>query len=259
MNIKQTLVIALPALLCGALLGYHLRPAVIPQTSDRPEKATARKAKHATGDADLARLRARVQELERQLAAATSAAVEKDEQIAQQPQDNKDTRRRFAPPTPEEMEQIRINDPARYTQMTNRFANFQRMLASRAEQNANRLDILASVDTSHMGEKQKANHLKFQEMLTQREELRARMLPGNELTPEQRHQLHQQEWQLNQELWKLSQQERNMLLNQTSRAFGITGENQKELVETVKAVIDATTVDGWGRHGGRGHGPRGAR
>ena len=46
-----------------------------------------------------------------------------------------------------------------------------------------------------------------------------------------------------------------MLLNQTARTFGVKGENAKELVDTVKAVYQATEV--WGGRGPSPGGPGG--
>ena len=58
---------------------------------------------------------------------------------------------------------------------------------------------------------------------------------------------------------QLAQTAREVLLNQTARTFGVKGENAKELVDTVKAVYQATdTWGGWGRGPG-GQGGRGRR
>ena len=255
MSAKQIFSVALPALVCGALLGYFLHPtSAVEPPSPKTEKSSlaersARKDKPTLSPADLNRLRARIKELERQL--ADKAATE--EKVAENvPPPQATGRRRWGPPTPEELEELRKTNPEEYIATTNRMEHFRQMVARNAEMNANRLDILASVDTSRMNDKQRATHERYQEMFARREELRAQM--GGDITDEQRHKLHEQEREVSHQLGQLAQQERNILLNQASRAFGITGENQKELVETIKAVVDATAV-GWGHGHGRRGGP----
>ena len=68
-NQKAFLCFALPALVCGALLGYLVRPAAPePEAESTPVAAKPSHKATATDEAALNRLRARIKELERQLA-----------------------------------------------------------------------------------------------------------------------------------------------------------------------------------------------
>ena len=73
------------------------------------------------------------------------------------------------------------------------------------------------------------------------------------VTDEQRMAAHQEMREVGQKLRAVAQQEREILLDQTARSFGVKGEAGKELVETVKQVYQAT--ESWGGFG-RGHGGR---
>ena len=73
------------------------------------------------------------------------------------------------------------------------------------------------------------------------------------VTDEQRMAAQQEMREVGQKLRAVAQQEREILLDQTARSFGVTGEAGKELVETVKQVYQATeSRGGFGRgDGGR--------
>ena len=73
------------------------------------------------------------------------------------------------------------------------------------------------------------------------------------VTDEERMAAQQEMRDVGQKLRAVAQQEREILLNQTARSFGVNGEAGKELVETVKQVYQAT--ESWGGFG-RGHGGR---
>ena len=73
------------------------------------------------------------------------------------------------------------------------------------------------------------------------------------VTDEQRMAAQQEMREVGQKLRAVAQQEREILLDQTARSFGVKGEAGKELVETVKQVYQAT--ESWGGFG-RGHGGR---
>ena len=55
---------------------------------------------------------------------------------------------------------------------------------------------------------------------------------------------------------QLETSERNTLLNKAARSFGLSKANAKDMVETVKAIYQATGSGG-GRHGGFGGPPPG--
>lgn len=257
MNFKQSLIVALPALMCGALLGFLAAPTTAPAPIEEEAAETAeapkpeRHAKPATDDAALNRLRQRVKELERQLAARSTETAEPIEPSTNRPPEV--ARREGPPDFRNRMEDMRMNDPERYTQMTNRFASWR---ASHIQRVQDRLNLLASMDTSRMSPKQREDHLRYQELVARQTELGDQLRPGGaELSGDERRQMHQQLQQISHELNRLGDVERNTLLQQTALSFGLKGKNASEAVETIKAVYQATE-SGWGGPGG-GRGPGG--
>lgn len=262
MNFKQCLVVALPALLCGALLGFLAAPTTAPVPIDEDETETAeaskpaRQAKPATDDAALNRLRMRIKELERQLAVRSAETAEPVEPATNRPPE---VARRDGPPDfRNRLEEMRLNDPERYTQMTNRFASWR---ASHIQQVQDRLNLLAAMDTSRMSPKQRENHMRYQELVARQTELGDQLRPGGaNLSDEERRQMHQELQQVSHELNRLGDVERDTLLQQTALSFGIKGKTASEAVETIKAVYQATRSSWGGPGGGRGPGgPGGGR
>ena len=265
-NQKACLCFALPALICGVLLGYLVHPATpepeqgkVAPTAAKPSRKAA-----ATDDAALNRLRARIKELERQLADGKAQPVEAEEETPVQPEERpQNPFLRNGPPhmpTAAEMranmEELREKDPAKYAQMTNRFARWQ---THHLQQVEDRLGILASVDTSRLTEKERQTHEALQDAIAKREELRQLLNPQNEdVTEEQRKKTFEELRKLDQTLHQLETSERNTLLNKTARSFGLSKANAKEMVETVKAIYQATGSEGR-RHGGFGPPPGGSR
>ena len=265
----QTAIAVVAALLVGVLLGYF-----VPQlTSTAPEpeakagKATEkrrdRNKQHADHDADLNRLRARIKDLERQLADATGKDAEPDDETPVKPEERpQNPFLRDGPPrmpTAAEMranmEELREKDPAKYAQMTNRFA---RMQEHRLQRTNNRLEILDSVDTSRLNEKELQTHEALREAIVKREELRQLLNPQNEdVTEEQRRAIIEELSKLDETMRQLEKRERNTLLTKTARSFGVSAANAKELTETIKAIYEATS--GGGHHGPPPGGPGGPR
>ena len=184
-NQKAFLCFALPALVCGALLGYLVRPAAPePEAESTPVAAKPSHKAAATDEAALNRLRARIKELERQLAdkPAQPADVEEEKPVKTQERPQNPFLRNGPPhmPTAAEMranmEELREKDPAKYVQMTNRFARWQE---HRLQRTNDRLEILASVDTTRLSEKELLTHEALQDAIVRREELRQMLNPQN--------------------------------------------------------------------------------
>ena len=257
---KACICLALPALICGALLGYLVKPSAPVTEPQKKVPAADRPVRKAPDDAELGRLRARIKELEGKLSDAVAKPVTKTEEPLPQPQEERPQNpflRNGPPrmPTAAEMranmEELREKDPAKYTQMTNRFARWQ---AHRLQRTNDRLDILASVDTSRLSEKELTTHEALQDAIVKREELRQLLNPQNEdMTEEERKKAFEELRKLDQTMHQLETSERNTLLNKTARSFGLSKANAKEMVETVKAIYQATS--GGGRHGGFGGPP----
>jgi hypothetical protein len=150
------------------------------------------------------------------------------------------------------MEELREKDPAKYAQMTNNFARWQE---HRLQRTNDRLNILASVDTSRLNAKERQIHAALQDAIVKREELRQMVNPQNEdVTEEQRRATFEELRKLDQTMRQLETSERNTLLTKTARSFGVSASNAKEMVETIKAIYDAT---GGGHHGPPHGGPGG--
>ncbi len=263
MKTRTGILIAGAALVCGALLGYFVRPAASERPSEAVTERPARKTTRATGhDETVARLRARIQKLERELAAKNAPAAPQEAvqpAPAETPPDGGARGERRGPPSPEEMrahmEEIRKTDPVRYTWMTNHSARVRTRQLARAQ---GKLDILASVDTTRLSTQQKRVHEQYQDLIARQEDLRTvafAPLDDTSVTDEQRAAAHTEMREVGQQLHNLAHQERETLLDQTARAFGITGDAAQDLVETVKAVYQAT--EAWGGRGPDPGGPGG--
>ena len=253
---KASLCLALPALICGALLGYLVKPSAPAAEPQDNAPAASRPSKKAS-DTEIANLHARIRELERKLANATATPAAEAEELPQQQEERpQNPFLRNGPPhmpTAAEMranmEELREKDPERYVQMTNRFARWQE---HRLRRTNDRLDILASVDTSRLSEKELKTHEALQDAIVRREELRQMLNPQNEdITEEQRKKTFEELRQLDQTMHQLETSERNTLLHKTARSYGLSNANAKEMTEAVKAIYQATSGGG-GRHGGHG-------
>ncbi len=262
MNARSILVVAVPALLAGALLG-HFVPTFFSRASEpaeeekTPEKRSARTRTQTSRehDADLNRLRARIKQLERQLAEQDTAASDDEAPVKPEERPQNPFLRDGPPrmPTAAEMranmEELREKDPVKYAQMTNRFARWQE---HRLQRTNNRLEILASVDTSRLNEKERQTHEALQDAIVKREELRQLLNPQNEdVTEEQRRATFEELRKLDETMRQLETRERNTLLTKTARSFGVSAANAKEMTEAIKAIYDAT---GGGHHGPPGPG-----
>ncbi len=264
MDNKKTIAIALVALVAGALAGYFLAPAQ--DTGTVPETDGAKRRKPRThvvdeGDkASVAALRRRVRELEQRLAVTVESALAFTNGV---PMDtNRPAARTFGPPGPGEwrarLEEMKVNDPERYAQMTNRMAQWRsRSLANTQD----RLDFFASLDTSTMTDRQRENHERLQELLARREELMQTMDFGNtEVSDADREKARQEMHGLFRQIHSLEEAERDMLLNQAARNLGCKGTQARELVDTIKTIYRATQSFGGGRRGpGPGGPPPGGR
>ena len=262
MKMHPSVLVAASALVLGFLLGRGLRPSA-PPTVAPPSERLARRAA-ARPDADVQdRLRARVQALERALARARAPAAPAPAHPAPAthppPARARDERR--GPPAPEEMrahlEEIRASDPARYARMTNHVANLRTRQLARAQ---GKLDILASVDAARLTPGQRRVHEQYQDLIARQEELRALAFAPMEdaaVSDAQRAAAQTEMREVGRQLRDLAHQERETLLDQAARAFGVTGDAAQDLVETVKAVYQATEAwGGPGAPGGRRPPPR---
>ncbi|MBO7685346.1 MAG: hypothetical protein J6V72_03120, partial [Kiritimatiellae bacterium] len=253
-TIAVTIIATIAAsLIAGALLG-HFGPQLLVRKAEpaakaegkTSEKRADRSRSQSTHEADLNRLRARIKQLERQLAEQDAAS----EEPVEQPATNRvEGFRRFGPPTFAELEDMRKNDPERYVQTTNRIAQFRAGWQGRLQ---HKFDILESADTAHMTEKQRKVHEDYISLLARIDELGEQLNPLADVTEEQRRAAGQEMRESWHRLHELQRIERDTLLTQTANALGFRGRKAQEVVEGIKQVYEATGGGGhWGR-GGRG-------
>ena len=241
------------ALLAGVAIGYFVKDE--PIAADGPvAEETAKKPVADKGEAASVRaLRHRIAELERALAEKDGKSEIAISNAVAEAVKNR-------PPEPprqnwrERREEMRTNDPERYTQMTNRFANWRR---SRAEQARNKIDFLSSIDTSRMSAGARKTHDALQDLIAKREEIEARLQDPN-LSDEERGKLMGELHSSHHELMRLNGEERRNLIDEAARNMGFEGEDAQEVSATIQEVIRATD-SGWGgpHHGGHRGGPRG--
>ena len=250
--IKHQMFIA-AALFAGVAIGYFVKDEPIhaeePKVEESVRKPVADKGEEATVKA----LRHRIAELEKLLA-------EKDGKSEIAISNAVAEAVKARPPAPqqqnwrERMEEMKKNDPARYTQMTNRFANWRRTRAAEAR---NKIDFLSSIDTSHMSADARKTHDALQDLIARREEIEQRLQDPN-LSDDDRGKLMGELHSTHHELMRLNGEERSNLFEETARNIGFEGEDAKEISATIQEVIRATDA-GWGgpHHGGHRGGPRG--
>ena len=236
------------ALLVGVAIGYFAGEPGMPAS---PESGTATNVPPAkiadTGDAaSVKALRHRIAELEKLLAEKDGKSEIAISNAVAEAVKNR-------PPEPprgnwrERMEEMKKNEPERYAQMTNRFAQWRR---NRAEQARSKIDFLSAIDTSHMSARAKETHDELQALIARREEIEAQ-LHQEDLSDTEREALWKEMRESFRELQRLNGEERKNLLAETAHNLGFEGDDAKEISATIQEVIEATD-GGWG--GGRHHG-----
>ncbi len=255
---KKTISISLVMLAIGVAIGYFVAPT--PKANNAPSATEPkRRAKaHVSDVGEQARvesLRRRIRELERRLADTAASAMTLTNSASSST--NRPAARGFGPPSPGEwrarMEEMKVNDPARYAQMTNRMAQWRsRSIANTQD----RLDFFASLDTSTMTPRQRENHEKLQNLLVRREELMQSMDINNaDISDADREKAFHEMHELRGQIHSLENAERDMLLNQAARNLGCRKDEARELVDTIKNIYQATQSWGGGGRGPRRGGP----
>ena len=251
--IKHQMFIA-AALLVGVAIGYFVKSE--PVESAEPAKAEKRVRKPIADKGDEASVRAlrhRIAELERLLAerdGASEAAISNAVAAVAKTRPPEPPRQNWR----ERREEMKKNDPERFAQMTNRFAQWR---SRRATEARDRIDFLSSIDTSHMSAGAKKTHEALQDLIARREEIE-RQMHQPELSDEDRGKLMHELHATHRELMRLNGEERNNLFEETARNLGFEGEDAKAITDTIQQVIEATDGEFGFHHGGpRGRGPQG--
>ncbi len=240
-------------LLVGTCIGYCLGFSGGGDGEAKPAektKAEKRPPSDVGESASVKALRARIAQLERQLAAASAARqteAQTNAVVVTTPQPGGPGQMRFNPR--EWLESIKKSDPERFVQMTNRFAQFRRQRLARQQRN---LDFLASVDTSTMSASAKKTHAALQSAIERRAELEDR-LHQEGISDADRQSIMEQLRESEHQLRRLRSEERRNLFRATATTLGFEGDDAKEIVSTLEEVVDAT--DGGHRHMGPPPGP----
>lgn len=249
--IKHQMFIA-AALLAGVAIGYFVKDDPIPVEESNAEEVAKKPVADKGEEATVKALRRRIAELEKLLAEKSGESEIAISNAVAEAVKNR-------PPEPprgnwrERMEELKERDPARYTQMTNRFANWRR---NRAEQARSKIEFLSSIDTSHMSARARKTHDALQELIARREEIEQQLQDPN-LSDDDRDKLMRQLRESHGELRRLNGEERKNLIGETARNLGFEGEDAKEIAATIQEVIRATDSGFGTRHGGGPRGPGG--
>jgi len=243
------------ALIAGVAIGYFVKPSEAMAVSE-DASYVAKKSVGDKGEASSVKaLRKRIAELEKLLVEnGTKSEVAISNAVAEAVKNAPPTGRPGGNPR-EWLENIRKTEPARYVQMTNRFAQWR---ARRAEQARTKMDFLSSIDTSRMSAGAKKTHDALQELIARREEIEEQ-LHQEGLSDADRDKLMKEMWSTHHEMQRLNGEERKNLIEETARNLGFSGEDAQEVSATIQDVIQATD-GGWGgrhHHGPPPGGPRG--
>ena len=251
--VRQQLFIG-AALLAGAAIGFFAHPGGDAKQDGAPKDAEPAASSRPIADngrsATIASLRARVAELEAKLARLESAAKaepvpEKDASAERRPERNPGADFRA------HMEELKKNDPARYAQITNRFAQMRSHQLARQQ---SKLDFLSSIDVSGMDAAAQKTHYDLQDAIVKVEDLRDRLHQAD-LSDEERRAVFDEMREKEHELQRLGLAERNNLLFEMARSMGLEGEAVNDAARMVSEIISATESRGFGRPP-RGGGPR---
>ena len=236
------------ALLVGVAIGYCVKDEPRSAETTEPVEEPVKKPLADKGEeASVKALRHRITELERALA-------EKGEKSEVAISNAVAEAAKHRPPEPpqanwrERMEEMKKRDPERYTQMTNRFAQWRR---SRAERAQGKIGFLSSIDTSHMSAGAKKTHADLQKLIAKSEEI-AEQLHQEDLSDEERGRLMGEMREAYHEMRHLNVRERRNLFEETARNLGFEGDDVQEISATLQDIIDATDSGfGPGGPGGR--------
>lgn len=226
------------ALLFGAGLGFCLAPRTAANDDARDaakEDSTVSKKPSsliadASSSATVESLRARIKELERQLA----QKHDREDHVAMMPRQHREPPRRQSPR--EMMEEFKKNDPARYAEMTNNMARWRQERLDRAQE---KIDFLSSIDVNGMGRQERRSHERLERMLALREELES-ALHNPDITDEERHDTMRQLFDTDRQISELNSKVRANLIAETIKELGYIGDDANAISETISEIISAT-------------------
>ncbi len=251
---RKTITFHAFAFFAGIALGWAGFTIATPdaEVKDRPETRVRKAAASSEDGADLVpQLRRRIEELEARLKEAEEAPA-RESAIEAVPAVSGPERggfpggrgeRRFGPPTEEELAKLAKEDPEEYTRTTNRIARMERHFTSMMKREAEKRDIIASIDTSILTSEQQAVHARFQELQNAVDEMRASFRPDDEsLSDDDRRANFETMRQLERELRAAAREERTALLSAAAGTVGLEGDDAADFIDTIEAVYEATQM-----------------
>ena len=229
------------ALIAGAAIGYLAKPERVVERDDEVEESLAALFSDRGEEASISALRARVADLERQLLEKSGEGVAQGERTGEGGRGESRRREwRNGPPTAQEMREhfarMQKEDPVRYSQMTNRFAQMRQHRIDRA---LAKVDFLSSVDTSSMSETARKNHESLQKLIARREEIEDKMF-SLDTGDDERRQIFQEMREIDMAMRELNMNERENLLLQVAQNIGLEGDEAAEMQAAIMDIIDAT-------------------
>ena len=229
------------ALIAGAAIGYLAKPERVVERDDEVEESLVALFSDRGEEASISALRARVADLERQLLEKGGEGVAQDERTSEGGRGESRRREwRNGPPTAQEMREhfarMQKEDPVRYAQMTNRFAQMRQHRLDRA---LAKVDFLSSVDTSSMSETARKNHESLQKLIARREEIEDKMF-SLDTGDDERRQIFQEMREIDMAMRELNMNERENLLLQVAQNIGLEGDEADEMQAAIMDIIDAT-------------------
>ena len=246
---RTLLIVAVLSAITGGFLGYSIGFRPVDEFEEDTAQHVSRKGKIADkGDAaQVKALRRRVRELERELAEARRSeprpdidgGLGTDRRTAGHQSEvvgesgPKSGHERFR----DGLAKLEKTDPERYTQITNRMAQFRQRRLERA---ASKLDFLSSIDISRMTSDEQKVHNDLQDMIVRREELEEQ-LRNRDLPIEDRRAIMEQMRDTDHAMRDANASEQNALLLLLGDSMGYSAEDSKALADSAKAIFDATT------------------
>lgn len=185
-------------------------------------------------------LRLRIRELEEKLASLSAGEKEKVSAKTEEKPAERATPR-------ERMMRLEKENPALYSQITNRMARWREHRAKRAREKS---EFLSSIDISGFDDNARATHTRLQELTLYREEIESQM-HSRDISDEERRDIFAKMRECDRELSELNRAERDNLLSEMAKNLGFGKDEAKEIGETVKEIVEATES-----HRGFGFGPR---
>jgi len=251
---KMNFTVPIAALVAGAALGYCCAPRDEAKGAPEPGKAEAKVVKVGLSDkGSVDALRARIKDLERQLAERNAPAEEVEQKVAENDEDGRPERgpRWNGESMRENIEKFKQEHPEEYARMEQRRQEF---MARQAERTKSRLDFLASVNTARMSKEDLETHTRLQELIAKRSNLDKSLNESFlDMSDEDRGNMFREMGETNREIRDLNQKERGILFKSLAEDMGLQGEEAKSVSAAVQGILDATSNrEGFG--GGRGPG-----